>query len=305
MNMADVDLNLLTAFEALMRERSVGGAALRLGVGQPAASHALARLRVLFADELLRRQGRVMVPTPRALALAEPIGRALAAAREALEPVAAFDPATARRVFTLSGGDYVLSTIAPGLIAAVRGGAPNVDLRFRFVEKTQIEKLLDEGVIDLALGVFPNPAKRFEMRQIFEEHFVCVARRDHPVFQGGLDLAGYAAAPHLLVTERGDDFGAVDEALARVGLTRRIALTVPSVLAVRRLLLGSDLIATIGERVAGGFAQEPRLALAATPLALPPWKLSLLSRRGPQPDAGLTWLIGLILRTGAALAVAA
>ena len=219
--------------------------------------------------------------------------------------MAAFDPATARRVFTLSGGDYVLSTIAPGLIAAVRGGAPNVDLRFRFVEKTQIEKLLDEGVIDLALGVFPNPAKRFEMRQIFEEHFVCVARRDHPVFQGGLDLAGYAAAPHLLVTERGDDFGAVDEALARVGLTRRIALTVPSVLAVRRLLLGSDLIATIGERVAGGFAQEPRLALAATPLALPPWKLSLLSRRGPQPDAGLTWLIGLILRTGAALAVAA
>ncbi len=298
--MADVDLNLLTAFEALMRERSVGGAAVRLGVGQPAASHALARLRILFADELLRRQGRTMVPTPRALALAEPIGRALAAAREALEPVAAFDPATDRRVFTLSGGDYVLSTIVPGLIAAIRRGAPNVDLRFRFIEKTLIERLLDEGVIDLALGVFPNAAKRFDARLIFEERFVCVARRDHPAFDGGLDLAGYAAAPHLLVTERGDDFGAVDEALAGVGLTRRIALTVPSVLAVRRLLLGSDLIATIGERVAGGFSQEPLLALAPAPLAIPPWKLSMLSRRAPQRDAGLAWLASLILQAGSA-----
>jgi DNA-binding transcriptional LysR family regulator len=295
MNIAAVDLNLLTAFEALMRERTVSGAAQRLGVGQPAASHALARLRSQFGDELFVRQGRTMAPTARALALADPIDRALAAAREALEQVAPFDPATSRRTFTLSGGDYALSTVLPRLLAAVRRAAPEVNLRFRFVEKTQIEKLLDDGSLDLALGVFPDPPKRFDIRPVFEERFVCVARRDHPAFAGGLTLESYAAAPHLLVTERGDDIGVVDEALALTGLTRRIALTVPSVLVVRRLLLESDLIATIGQRVADGFAQDPALTAAAPPVPIAPWRLHLLLRRRAQPDPGLAWLISLII----------
>jgi DNA-binding transcriptional LysR family regulator len=295
MNISEIDLNLLTAFEALMQERSVSAAAVRLGVGQPAASHALARLRDQFGDELFIRRGRAMAPTPRAIALADPIDRALAAAREALEPVAAFDPALSRRLFTLSGGDYALSTILPGLLGIVRHVAPDVDLRFRFIEKNLIVKLLDEGTLDLALGVFPNPPKRFDIRPVFEERFVCVARGDHPAFAAGLHVEDYAGAPHLLVTERGDDFGAVDEALATVGLTRRVALTVPSVLVVRRLLTNSDLIATIGERAASGFAGDPAIRVERPPIALAPWRLQLLSRRRVQPDAGLDWLVSCIL----------
>jgi DNA-binding transcriptional LysR family regulator len=295
MNINEFDLNLLAAFEALMRERSVSAAALRLGVGQPAASHALARLRSLFDDELFVRQGRAMAPTARAIALSEPIDRALAAAREALEPVAGFDPATARRVFTISGGDYALSTVLPGLLARVRQAAPNVDLRFRFVEKNLVEKLLDDGSLDLALGVFPGAQKRFEMRPVFEERFVCVGRRDHPAFAAGLSIGDYAGAAHLLVTERGDDFGAVDEALAEVGLRRRIAVTVPSVLVIGRVLPNSDLIATIGERIANGLARDAGLVVAPPPVSLAPWRLQLLSRRRARRDAGLDWLVAHIL----------
>jgi DNA-binding transcriptional LysR family regulator len=300
MNMSSVDLNLLTVFEALMRERSVSAAAHRLGVRQPAASHALARLRTLFGDELFRRQGRIMTPTARALALAEPISRALAAAREALEPAAPFDPATSRRVFSISGGDYALSAVLPGLMADVRRAAPNLDLRFRFVEKPQIERLLDDGVLDLALGVFPGLPKRFDDHSVFEERFVCVARHDHPALSAGFGPADYADAPHLLVTERGDEIGVVDAALARAGLTRRIALTVPSVLIVRRLLRETDLIATIGERVARGFSNDPALRIVSPPVLLAPWRLQLIRRRRTQPDAGLAWIIERILDVGRA-----
>jgi DNA-binding transcriptional LysR family regulator len=294
-NMGALDLNLLVAFEALMQERSVSGAATRLGLGQPAASHALARLRAQFDDELFTRQGRTMVPTARAIALADPIGRALAAAREALQPASPFDPATSRRTFTLSGGDFAMSTILPGLIAALRTTAPNVDLRFRFLEKDQVEKRLDDGTLDLALGVFPAAAKRFETRQVLQERFVCVARREHPVFAGSFSAQAYAAAPHLLVTERGDDVGVVDEALAALGLRRRIVLAAPSVLMVRRLVRGSDLVATIGARVAAGFAGDPELRVAPPPLDLSAWRLQLLIRRARPLDSGLAWLISQIL----------
>jgi DNA-binding transcriptional LysR family regulator len=298
MNMSGFDLNLLIAFDALKQELSVSGAAARLRIGQPAASHALSRLRAQFGDELFTRQGRTMVPTARAIALWEPIGRALAAARESLEPVTPFDPASSRRTFTLSGGDYAMSTVLPGLMALLRKSAPNVDLRFRFIEKGQVEKCLDDGTLDLALGVFPDAAKRFEARQVFEERFVCVARGDHPVFADGLSLQAYADASHLLVTERGDDFGAVDEALASVGMRRRIVLTVPSVLVVRRLLLASDLIATIGERIALGLGADPALVAARPPVAMPSWRLQLLTRRRKPEDSGLRWLISNILHVG-------
>ena len=199
----------------------------------------------------------------------------------------------------MSGGDYAAMVILPRLAAFVAAEAPGVDLRFRFVEKDQVDGLIDTGGLDLALGVFPNAPKRMALQAVFEERFVCVAARHNPGISGELTLAAFVALPHLLVTERGDAVGAVDEALARQGLRRRVALTVPHVLVVPAVLPGSTMVATVGARVARMFAASAALAVHDTPVQMPAWRLSILTARQKAGDSGLEWLRQAIARIGA------
>jgi DNA-binding transcriptional LysR family regulator len=298
MNLQRIDLNLMVAFEALMAERSVSAAASRLGVSQPAMSSTLARLRSLFDDELFVRSGRAMLPTVRAVQLEAQVARALAQLRAALEPQSPFNPAASRRVFTVSGGDYATMVILPHLAACLAEEAPLVDLRFRFVEKDATVDLLDGDALDLALGVYPNPPKRLALQALFDEHFVCVARMDHPGLRDGMTLEAFAALPHLLVTERGDAVGAVDEALAKLGLERRVAMTVPHVLVVPSVLPSSEMIATVGARAARLFARAAPLTVYDVPVPLPVWRLSMLWSRQKAGDLGLAWLRGILARIG-------
>ncbi len=300
MDLRQIDLNLMVAFEALMEFSSVSEAARHLGMSQPAMSSNLARLRLLFGDDLFVRSGRVMLPTRRATALQIPISQALAQLRVAINPPTLFEASTSRRVFNISGGDYAAMVILPHLAAYVAREAPCVDLRFRFVEKGAIPEWLDTGRLDLALGVFPNPPKRLALKPLFEENFVCLARRDHPALQDGMTLAAFTAMPHLLVTERGDATGAVDEALGKRGLTRRIALTVPHVLVLPSILPRSDMVATIGTRAANLFAPSTALAIHQVPLAMPPWRMSMMWSRQQASDVGLRWLRDILSQIGKA-----
>ena len=299
MDLTRVDLNLMVAFEALMAGRGVSAAAARLGVSQPAMSGTLARLRGLFGDPLFVRSGRVMLPTVRALQLAGPVGQALDQLRAALEPPGSFDPVRSRRAFTLSGGDYAAMVLLPRLTERLRAAAPGVDLRFRFVEKDQTFGLLDADALDLALGVYPNPPKRLVLQPLFMERFVCVACRANPALRGGMTLAAYAALPHLLVTERGDATGAVDDALRRQGLQRRVVLTVPHVLVIPAVLPRSGMVATVGGRAGRMFAAAGRLLLHDVPVVLPPWQLSMLWTRQRDGDPGLAWLRGMLAAAAA------
>ncbi len=173
-----------------------------------------------------------MLPTVRAMQLETQVGLGLMQLRAALEPPVAFDPATSRRVFNVSGGDYATMLILPRLAAHLARTAPFVDLRFRFVEKDATVALLDADELDLALGVYPRVPKRLRLQSLFEERFVCIARRGHPDLQDGMTLDAFVKLPHVLVTERGDATGVVDEALATLGLERHIKLTVPHVLVI-------------------------------------------------------------------------
>lgn len=298
MDLQRIDLNLMVAFDAIMTERSVSAAATRLGVSQPAMSSALGRLRSLLNDQLFVRSGRAMLPTVRAMQLAEQVSQALAQLRAALEPPAPFVARNSRRVFNVSGGDYATMVILPRLAAYLAKAAPAVDLRFRFVEKDATFDLLDTDRLDLALGVYPDPPKRLGLQPLFKEKFVCVARRGHPGLSAGMTLDAYVALPHLLVTERGDATGAVDEALAKLGLERRVALTVPHVLVVPSVLPESDLIATVGARAGNLFAQAAALAIYETPVAIPTWRLSMLWSRQKASDPGLAWLRDTLFRIG-------
>ena len=147
--------------------------------------------------------------------------------------------------------------------------------------------------------MFPDPPKRLGLQALFEERFVCVVRQDHPALRAGMTLDAFVALPHLLVTERGDEVGAVDEALARQGLKRRVALTVPHVLIVPSVLPASHLVATVGARAGRLFAQAAPLAVHDPPVTLPPWRLSMLWSRQKTGDPGLAWLRDVMARIGA------
>jgi DNA-binding transcriptional LysR family regulator len=230
-----------------------------------------------------------MQPTARALDLARTVEPALSMLRSAIIS-SPFEPSEAERKFRVSAGDYASTMLVPDLIERIRAQAPRVDLRFRFVEKDSIPRFLDEGEIDVAVGVFKSPPKRFLLEPLMSERFVCVIRRGHPD-AGRLDAARFAELPHVLVTERGDETGAVDEALRALGLRRRVAVTVSHVSLVPALVGANDLIATIGERAARRFAADGHIDIVPLPFDMPAWQLSLLTPRQASGDLGLAWFV--------------
>jgi DNA-binding transcriptional LysR family regulator len=288
------DLNLLLALEAMLRERSVSKAAARLGVGQPAMSAALNRLRDLFDDPMFVRTAGGMQPTPRALETAAPLGEALDRLRRLVEPPQPFHPSSARRTFRVSGGDYIAMVLAPALIAALQRAAPGVDLRFRFVEKDQLFERMDSGEIDLALAVMGEPPQRFRAEPVLMDTFVCLARVGHPLEGEPLTVEAFARQRHALVTERGDEVGALDALLAAQGLTRRVAVTIPQVSLLPAILQDTDLIATVGRRAAEKLSQTHRLTIHPLPLDAEPWTMSIIWPARTHHDPGLAWLRQLI-----------
>src|SRR4051812_17824181 len=152
MNISAVNLNLLPVLDALLAERSVSRAGARLGLSQPAVSNALAQLRALLGDPLLVRKAGGMAPTERALALAGPLGAALLALEQGLEPPAAFDPATAARDFTIATNDFVAFVMLPRLLARLQHEAPHVHLQVRAWQEHVVPSDLGRGDADMMLG---------------------------------------------------------------------------------------------------------------------------------------------------------
>ena len=270
MDLHGVDLNLLVAFDALMAERSVTRAGARIGRTQPAMSAALSRLRGLLGDELFVRSPSGLQATPRALDLAEPLGRALADIQRTLDYIQAFDPGTSAATFTLGLSEHPAHVLLPRLVELLRGVAPAVTLRIRsFTARDDAVTMLDAGEVDLAVGV---PASiqpgRILTRPLFEERFVCVVRRGHPAATAPFDLTAFLGLSHLLVSPENERFGLVDAALAKLGRTRRLALTLPQMYAAPALVARSDLVATLMAGVVAASGRAGELVVLEPPLDL-------------------------------------
>ncbi len=263
MNLMRFDLNLLLVFEALLTEGHVTRAGRRLNLSQSATSSALRRLREALQDELFVRTADGMIPTPRALELAEPLRRALRDVRSALDG-GAFDPATAVRAFTISASDYDVALHVPRLAQRISREAPGIDLRILPHANVDAFAQVDTAQTDVALGWFPRAPQRLHKRLMLEESFVCVMRRNHPLAGDLLTLDGFASAAHLLVTLVGDTTGIIDDILAEHGRERRVAMTIPHFAAAPGVLAHSDLIASLPKRVSDRFAEQH--GLVARPL---------------------------------------
>jgi DNA-binding transcriptional LysR family regulator len=303
-NLSAVDLNLLVALRALLTERSVTAAAQRLGLSQPATSHALSRLRDLFADPLLVRVGRGLVLSPRAEALRGQVDRALDEVSSLLATPPTFDPKTSTRTFSIATSDYGQFVLLPPLLARLAKEAPGVDLWIRDMSSAPMEEWFQDGGVDVGVAPVRAAARRargLRVERLFSEGFVCLVRKGHPKVKKGLTVSDFAELPHAFVAPRGTRGGVVDEALKKRGKARRIALAVPHFLVAPHAVARSDLIVTLAERVARFFAEHLPLRVLPPPLPLPTFAVSLIWHERVGSDPGHAWLRGQIAAVAAEL----
>jgi DNA-binding transcriptional LysR family regulator len=269
MELHEVDLNLLVVFNRLLVERRVSKVADSLGVSQPAVSNSLAKLRRLFGDELFLRTPKGMEPTPFADQLAESVGHALAMIHSGINQRTSFEPARAERGFTIGMTDVGEIYFLPPLIDRVRREAPRVTLSTVRNTAITLRDDLEAGKVDLAIGLLPQLKAGFFQRRLFSQGYVCLMRRGHRLDKNRISLAEYSNAEHLVVVSAGTGHGRVDELLQRSGVERTIRLTVPHYMSVGHILQGSDLVATVPERLADRLVDPYGLVKVSHPATLP------------------------------------
>lgn len=286
------DLNLLVTLEVLLEERSVAGAARRLGLSASAMSRALARLRETVGDPLLVRSGRGLVPTPRAGELVARVGPLVRDARAVLCPAASLDPSRLARAFTLRATEGFVECFGPALLARTQREAPRVQLRF-LPKADKDPRLLREGVVDLETGVVdPETHPELRTQALFRDRYVGAVRPGHPLTRGPMTAARYAAGRHVLFSRQGLTRGRVDDALAAIGLTREIAAVVGGFTTALALARGSDLIASVPARHTA--ALRAGMRSFALPFAAPEITVSMLWHPRLDADPAHRWLRGCL-----------
>ncbi|OKO73766.1 LysR family transcriptional regulator [Bradyrhizobium sp. AS23.2] len=304
-NLSRIDLNLLVHLDALLTERSVTHAAARVGIGQSAMSHNLARLRDLFADELLTRGPEGMRLSPRAAALVEPVRAMLAQVEALVSREQAFDPATAVRTFRFGLPDSMEILLMPALLERLRTIAPGIHLRLSNVDASRLLKELDADEVDLAIGygTFHHGQIHHKQRKLFTETFLCMFSAEKTGITPPISLDDYLRLPHVLtsLTPGQNVRGVVDEALEKLGLHRSVVLTTPRFLTVPSLVARAPVIVTMGERRARLFATELGLTLSPPPVALSDVTVSLLWHASYDHDPAHAWFRDLVSELAAEL----
>ncbi len=283
------DLNLLVALDALIIEGSVSGAARRVGIGQPAMSHALSRLRDLFGDPLLVRTGATMRPTARALDLAEPVARVLADIRRNVLADRVFRPEQEDRVFRLGASDYVMAAVLPGLLAMLHQAAPRVRVAAAPVARDEAAAKLANGVVDVAVGYHPEAGASFHRETLFHEEHVCLFDAAACGTATPIALEAYLALPHFLVSSVADFSGTVDRALEATKQSRFVQLSTTSFLTIPFLLRGSRAVAVVPSRLAQHCRDAIGLAVSPVPVEVAGFDVAMVWHARGETDPAQRW----------------
>jgi len=296
LNLATIDLNLLTALESLLVERSVTKAAGRMGISQPAMSHALARLRALFDDRLLIRESGGTRLTARAAALVEPLRRVTDGARALMVPPI-FAPETATNTFRVALSDRYAAFLLPPLVRRTTREAPGVTLE---VEPTSADTRarLADGRLDLAITVATTGPDddAFQQRVLCRDRFVCVARHGLPDLDLPLTAARFAALAHVLVSVTGRTEGVVDRELAKLGLKRRVVLRTRDFVSAAAVVAENDLIVTMPAKFAYSRFGDGSARIIEPPIPLPEFDVATLWHTRLRDDPAHIWLRDLVVR---------
>ncbi len=288
-NLRGVDLNLLVVLDALLRERHVTRAARVVGLSQPAMSSALARLRLVFKDELLIRTATGMQPTSRAEALIEPVRQAIGQIERVLASDQGFDAEKSVRRFVLRLSDLLSYLLLPSLMEQVAQSAPGVSLDVKHLSPPQTIDAIERDEIDVAVSMGLEHTGTVKREVLFADRMVAMMRSTNPLTTGKITLKRLLTTRHLKVSMSTTDLRLADDILSKANVERDVAVNVPHWLLVPHVLATSDYVAVMP----GAFAaavQTRSLVIRDLPFADQTFDWCLYWHRRHHEDPANRWL---------------
>ncbi|RDV00623.1 LysR family transcriptional regulator [Trinickia dinghuensis] len=295
--MEQPDLNALYVIEALDAERSVSRAADRLGLTQPAVSHALGRLRETFQDDLFVRAGSVMAPTPVGEKVIEGTHRALAIARQEIWQVKSFEAATTTRTFTVCLSDMGVIVLLPKLLAALHKAAPNATLRPLQVPSMELASALQDGDVDLAIGYLGRLGENLHQQSLFTRPLVGIIRGGKARKTVKMSPERFMESRHVVSSTLALTNRLLEKELRRHGKKLKVGVDVPYILAVPGLVANSDYIAIVPEELAALFSRLAAVDVFPLPLPLEDVTVQQFWHARYHNDAGHRWFRALVAET--------
>jgi DNA-binding transcriptional LysR family regulator len=288
--LANLDLNLLVSLDALLQERSVSRAAVRLGLSQPSLSAALARLRRHFGDDLLARVGNKYELTPFALELTEKTTTALAAVVRVFVSETDFDPARAEREFTVMTSDYAITVLGPALTALLLDRAPGLRLRLPLLSTAAVDNATvalrtTDGMV-LPHGYLSD----LPSQQLFTDRWVCVVSANIATIGEQLTMADLEKLPMVMTYDAPTAYTPAGKLLTMLGARPKVQLVAETFLALPFLVAAADGVALIQERLARRLAPAADVRVVDCPFQTPPLVEALWWHPMYQRDAGHVWL---------------
>lgn len=284
------ELSLLVVFNAIMREGSITQAAEHLSMTQPAVSNAVARMRVMWKDEVFIRHGRNIQPTMFSTNLWTKVRTPLRELSNAIDPVI-FDPSTSTRTFHIGAADLLIELAWPDLRKVIEAQSPNVNIYAHPYMINNGSQMLADSEVDLTIGAFGMMAsENFGTEFLYQTRLICIMRQGHPLQNKKLTLEKFTQAEHLLVSLSGDTQGPTDRELAKQGLTRRVAMTVNHFSAVAQIIRSTDLITVIPAHAVMSDLSDGLLHACHPPIELEPVSIRGFWHKRQEADPGLIWL---------------
>lgn len=284
------DLNLLRVFVAIWDLRSLTAAGDRLGLTQPAVSHALRRLRILFEDPLFVRTPNGMAPSDAAFRLYPPLAQAFAMINEAMQQLASFDPATAERVFRVSMSDMSEFYFLPPLIALLDREARGIRIDVVNTPVESVSAAMRAGEVDLALGYVPGLDAGCVSRTLFVDEHVCVVRAGHPLRKAKPSREDLSALRYVYASTNATGHRMVEQWLDELNFKRDVVLRLPHFVVAPEIVMHTDLAVIFPKSIARRFNRGKAFRILPLPFALPPIEIQVHSHTQFSADAGIAWL---------------
>ncbi len=291
-NTENIDLNLLLVFKQIFECKSVSKAAEKLGRSQSMVSYDLAKLRRHFGDPLFTKTAAGMQATQLANQLAGPIADVFQILDNRVIGHERFEPASSTRTFTLQMSDVAELNFLPKLIQAFSAQAPGIRIKTVEIDRTEAESALMAGAVDLLVGYFPNlKSAGVYQQRLFEHHYTCIARHDHPRVKDRIDFEALCSEGHVIVKPEGRGFDVIDNALMQLGLARQPLITTPHYMAVPFIVSSSDLISIVPVSMAAAFNRgEGGVKRVELPFASPSYTIKQHWHERSNDDPACRWL---------------